>query len=245
MIEELLIFLGILICSLVIGNIALKESYSGPFYHIAIRLAFVGVVVHECCHYVMNLAVGIRPEHIEIRWREEKTYRRNPHGSVQSKPRNFLQAFVICLAPLYISTWLIFLSITVMLSSQFDVLLRIFAGFFAVSLLFGAAPSNQDFNNIPRAFGYDPLHSLYQLVLIGVSALILWGILVSTKVVFFLDVFYYLSIAGIYLILKFSFIAIDKIFDKIASRDYTKPRKTKFRKLKRRRYKPKKPPKIR
>ncbi len=32
---------------------------------------------------------------------------------------------------------------------------------------------------------------------------------------------------------------------KIASRDYTKPRKIKFRKLKRRRYKPKKPPKIR
>ena len=230
MIEEPLIFLGILICSLVISNIALKESYSGPFYHIAIRLAFVGVVVHECCHYVMSLAVGIIPRDIEISWRDKESHQRNPYGSVQSRPRSFLQAFVICLAPLYISTWLIFLSINVMLGSQFDVFLRILAGFFAVSLLFGAAPSNRDFNNIPKAFGDDPLHSLYQIVLIGFSALILWGILVSTKVVFFLDVFYYLSIAGIYLILKFSFIAIDKIFDKIASKDYTKPRKTKFRK---------------
>lgn len=243
--EELLIFFVILICSLVISNIALKERYSGPFYPIAIRLFFVGVVVHECCHYVMNLAVGIKPQYIKIRWRDEKTHRRNPHGAVQSKPRSFLQAFVICLAPLYISTWLIFLSITVMLSSQFDVFLRIFAGFFAVSLLFGAAPSNQDFNNIPRAFGDDPLHSLYQVALIGFSALILWGILMSTKVVFFLDVFYYLSIAGIYLILKFCFIGINMIFDKIATRDYTKPRKPKFGKIKRRRYKPKKPPKIR
>ncbi len=245
MIEELLIFLGILVCSLVISNIALKERYSSPFYHIAIRLAFVGVVVHECCHYVMNLAVGIIPRGIEIRWRDKKTHRRNPYGSVQSRPRSFLQAFVICLAPLYISTWLIFLSINVMLGSQFDVLLRILAGFFAVSLLFGAAPSNRDFNNIPKSFGADPLHSLYQVVLIGVSALILWTILISTRVVFFLDVFYYLSIAGIYLILKFCFIGINMIFNKIATRDYTKPRKPKFGKLKRRRYKPKKPPKIR
>jgi len=95
MIEEPLIYWGILICSLVISNISLKESYSGLFYHIAIRLAFVGVVVHECCHYVMSLAVGIIPRNIEIKCRDEKTHGLNPHGSVQSRTRSFSQAFVI------------------------------------------------------------------------------------------------------------------------------------------------------
>ena len=244
MIEEPLVFLIILISSIIAKNTLSKELL-GLFYPIVIRLRFIGVAVHEFSHYVMNLVVGIKPIAIMIRWRDEQTYRRSPHGAVQSKPRSFLQALVICLAPLYICTWLIFLSLNVMIGSQFNPLLRIIAGVFFISLFLGAAPSAQDFNNIPNSFRIDPSHSLYQIVLICISGLILWHVLISTRITFILDVFYYLSIIGIYLLLKFSLIGMSRIIQRLQLSNFRKTQKLKFKKFTRRYYKPKKPPKLR
>jgi hypothetical protein len=244
MIEELWVFLIILISSIIAHNLLLKDR-SGYFYPIILRLAFIGVVVHEISHYVMNLAVGIKPEGITIRWRDKQTHVRSPHGAVLSKPRSFLQAFVICLAPLYISTWLIFFSLHMMVDSEFIPMIRILAGFFFISLLLGASPSAQDFNNIPNSFRIDPSHSLYQIFLVFISGLILWLILISIHIKFILDVFYYLSIIGIYLLLKFSLIGMNRIVQRINLTNYRKTPKLKYKRFTRRHYKPKKPPKLR
>jgi len=244
MIEEPTIFLIILISSIVVRNLLSKEN-SGNFYPIILRLNFIGVVVHEFCHYIMNLAVGIKPVRIEIKWREPQNRTRNPHGVVYSKPRSFLQAFIICLAPLYICTWLIFLSLNIMISSNFNPIIRIIAGFFCISLFLGAAPSTTDFNNIPRAFRDDLSHSFYQILLICVSGIFLWMTLILIQVNFILDVFYYLSIIGIYLILKFSLIGISRLTQRLHFNNFKRTPKLKFKKLTRRYYKPKKPPKLR
>jgi len=240
MLEELIVFFIVLILSLLARSIVNKEKL-GAFYPFVLRLRFIGVAVHEFSHYIMNLAVGIKPEGIKINWRDKETRQRNPHGSVTTKPRSFLQGLLICLGPLYISTWLAFLCLGVTLSSVFHPVIRIIASFICISLILGAAPSGPDFNNIPRTFRKDPRNSFYQIFLIILSGVILWTILLYTQIIFFLDVFYYLAIAGIYLLLKFSFLGIHRVITKLSSRDFKKPAKIKFKRFTRPLYKPKKP----
>ncbi|NVM34415.1 MAG: hypothetical protein HWN81_02390 [Candidatus Lokiarchaeota archaeon] len=240
MLEELIVFFIVLILSLLAKSIVKKEKL-GAFYPFVLRLRFIGVAVHEFSHYIMNLAVGIKPEGIKINWRVKETRERNPHGMVITKPRSFLQGVLICLEPFYVSTWLVFLSLTVMFSSRFNPILRIIAGLFCISLILGAAPSGPDFNNIPKTFRKDPHNSLYQIFLLLLSGVILWIISLYTQMLFFLDVFYYLAIAGLYLSLKFSFLGIHRVITKLSSRDFKKPAKIKFKRFTRPLYKPKKP----
>ncbi len=91
MIEEPVIFLIILISSIIAKNSLSKERL-GLFYPIMIRLFFIGVIIHEFSHYIINLAVGIKPRSIEIKWRDPQSRVRSPHGSVQSKPRSFIRS---------------------------------------------------------------------------------------------------------------------------------------------------------
>ncbi|MFX0135024.1 MAG: hypothetical protein ACFFDN_15390 [Candidatus Hodarchaeota archaeon] len=242
MIQEPLIFFGILIISLIMSSFFLSDR-AGPFRPVAMRLFFIGVIFHEVSHYVMSLVVGRIPEGIRIKWRDEKYRYRSPHGAVKSgKPETFLQAIIISLAPLYISTWLIFfLWFGVVFNSAFNPVVRFIAGCICVSLFLTAAPSSGDIQMISKAFNEDPSHSWYQIFLIGISTFILWLFLTITHIIFFLDVFYYLAIAGIYLTLRFSFIGITRLIIKIQSRDFTRPSKVRFKQFSRKYYKPKKP----
>jgi len=242
MIEELGIFFLFLILSLLAKNFLLRKDL-GAFNYILMILAFVGVAIHEISHYVMNLAVGIVPEKIEINWRSKQTRQINPHGLVRSKPRSFLQAVVICLAPLYISTWLFFLSLQFAANTNVGPVIRIIAILFCVSLILGAAPSSVDFNNIPKGFLIDPLNSLYKVFLIILSGVILWIIILYTQIVFILDVFYYFAIIGLYLLLRFSVLGISRGISELQSRNFRKPSKVRIRRFTRTHYKPKKPQK--
>ncbi|MFX1595385.1 MAG: hypothetical protein ACFFBK_04905 [Promethearchaeota archaeon] len=243
MLEELVIFFIILCISLVVRNTVSKgKRVLGPFYPIVLRLEFIGVVFHEVSHWVMSVVVGSKPKSLSIKWRNEKYGFRSPHGSV--KPENLeslLQAVVIVLAPLYFSTWLIFLFFFIMLSPANILLVRVIAGFLCISLVLGAAPSTQDFRCIGVAFRLDPSHSMYQILLVICSGLILWGVLLFTQVQFILDIFYYLSIAGIYFVLKGSIFGIKSIIYRSSSQNYQKPSKVHFKGFTRRHYKPKKP----
>lgn len=243
MIEEPQIFLLIAVLSLFLKNLVSKDRL-GPIYPVVLRLRYVGVAVHEIAHYIMSLAVGRIPKNIEIKWRHQGT--RNPHGRVEDERSfSFLQAFITALAPLYISTWLIFLSLEVMFNPDLVPVLRISAGFFCISLFLGAAPSSGDFRYTTQAFRRDPAFSTYQVILVCFSGMILWGLLIFTQVTFFLDVFYYLATAVIYLILRFSLIGIRKLFIILSTRDFRKSSRKKTRRFARRHYKPKKPPKLR
>jgi hypothetical protein len=160
----------------------------------------------------MSIIAGIMPRGIEVKYRSERTGIANPHGSVLTKPQlNFLQAFLICLAPLYISTWLIFWSLAITFNDLHAPLVRIFTGFFCFSLFIGAAPSNPDFKNIPVAFQKDPHHSIYQISLISLSILFICMIISVYQITFWLDVYYYVAIAITYFLLKYSLVGVNKI----------------------------------
>jgi hypothetical protein len=243
MIKEPFIFLGICIISLGLSSFLLSDR-AGVFKTIALRLFFIGIIFHEIAHYLMSLAVGKIPEKISIKWRNEKyKFIRDPHGSVKpADPPSFLQAIVIALGPLYISTWLIFFLLFGVISIPlYNPVIKTIAVFLVFSLLLTASPSSGDIGAIATAFKEDPQHSWYSIFLIILSFLTLWFFLLSTQIIFFLDVFYYLAITGIYLIYKFSFIGIRKIIIRINSRIYNKPNKVRFKRFSRTHYKPKKP----
>ncbi len=236
MLEEPLVFLIILILVFLLRSV-LKEHILGPFYPIILRLFFIGVIVHELSHYIMNLAVGIKPRGINVKWRGGRG-ERSPRGSVLSKPCSFLQTFLIVFAPLYIGTWLIFLCLEVVFSSLFHPLIRIGFAFFGLSILFTANPSSPDFRNLPWAFKQDILHSLYQILLVALSVLILWGFLAISRFYFTLDFYYYLAIAGNYFVLKYSVVGIQVFYQKIRSHQFKKVGQLPYKRFIRKRYKP-------
>ena len=217
---------------------------AGPFKPIALRLFFIGVIFHELSHALMSIVVGRIPDHFEVKWRDEESRaKRYPHGSIDlEKPPSFLQALVIALGPLFISTWLIFLLLSqVIINPIFDPIIKTIAIFLCLSLLITASPSTGDLQYVSYSFRNAPVYSLYQIILVALSILVLWVFLVFTQITFFLDVFYYFAIAGIYLFLKFSFIGIRKLIIKIQSRNYTKTSKIRFKRFSRKHYRPKKP----
>jgi hypothetical protein len=243
MIEEPLIFLAVLIISLVMSSFLLSEN-AGIFRYIARRLFFIGVIFHELSHAVMCLAVGRMPDHFKVKWKNEKNKNvRSPHGMVGLDiPTNFLQSLIIALGPLVISTWLIFLLwFGVILNPVFYPIIKTVAAFIILSLFLTAAPSGGDFRCIFSAFRKSPAYSCYQIFLLCLSVLLLWIFLIFTSITFFLDFFYYLAIAGIYLALKFTLIGIKMLIYRIRSRSFEHPPKPKFAQFSRKRYKPKKP----
>lgn len=241
MIQEPLIFLIILIISWVMSHLLLNERV-GILKPIAMRLCYIGVIFHELAHYLMSMAVGKIPEKMNIKWRGEHG-KRDPHGSVKlENPPSFLQAFVVALGPLYISTWLIFLLwFGVILNPIFNPIIKTIAVFLLFSLFLTASPSKGDLQYLTNSFRIAPAYSWFQIFLVCLSILALWLILVFTQITFFLDVFYYFAIAGIYLILKFTFVGLRKFAIRLKSSNFKKPEKIRFKRFSRQHYKPKKP----
>ncbi|MFW9969449.1 MAG: hypothetical protein ACFFDF_04555 [Candidatus Odinarchaeota archaeon] len=243
MLQEPFVFLGIYIISLILTNFLLSDR-AGMLKPIALRLFFIGVIFHELAHYTMSLAVGRVPKSLNIMWRDKNhRYALNPQGRVEPDDNfSFLQAVVVAFAPLYFSTWLIFWFLFgVIFTPLYDPAIKTLSVFVVLSLLLTAAPSSGDILFIGTSFKQDPKNSWYQILLIGLSILVLWGILVITQVTFFLDVFYYLAIAGIYLFLRFFLIGIRKIVSRIYSYNFKRPQKVTSRPLTRKRYRPVKP----
>ncbi|MFX0021516.1 MAG: hypothetical protein ACFE9S_04270 [Candidatus Hermodarchaeota archaeon] len=242
MIEEPLVFLGIYVISLALSNFLLSDR-AGILKPIALRLFFIGVIFHELAHYLMSLVVGRIPDSFNIKWRNEDNQKRSPHGSIYlEKPPSFLQAVIIAFAPLYVSTWLIFmLWFGVIFSPYFSPVLKTIAVFICISLFLTASPSKGDLQYVTHSFRKDPTNSWYQILLLCISTIILWVFFIFTRISLNLDFFYYLAIAAIYLMLKFSFIGIRKIMVKIQSGNFKKPEQIKFNRFSRQHYKPKKP----
>ncbi|UCC20599.1 MAG: hypothetical protein JSV62_04745 [Promethearchaeota archaeon] len=236
MLDELLLFIGVYIISLGMSGFLMSDR-AGVLKPIALRIFFIGVLFHEVAHYGISLVSGKIPEKISIKWRHEEYGVRYPHGSVKHfKPPSFLQAVLISFAPLYLSTWLIFfLWFGVIFSPFYDPIIKTISIFFLFSLLLTASPSSQDIVLIGNAFKTDQKNSLYQILLIVCSSLILLSFLTITQIVFLLDFFYYIAIAGIYLSLKFSILGIRRLI--ISLQNHKKPQKISLN-LSRKRYKP-------
>ncbi len=203
--EILIWFLIILVASSIV-SIVLHKNDLGPFNTIVNCLSFIGIVVHELSHYIICLAVGIRPEGIKIRYRNKNTGQPQPHGSVSLgfKRPTFLQSFLISFAPLYVSTWLFFFCLSVALNPEVDSFYRVVAGFLCFSLFMGAAPSSVDLKSIGRAFKYDYRYTMYQIFLVVFSGLLLLGLLIYFNIFLWYDFVFYIAVAIGYFFMKYS-----------------------------------------
>jgi hypothetical protein len=205
----------ILIISYITEQLLLRKNL-GPFGSFITGLRFIGVLIHELCHFLMCLLVGVRPSGIQVRLRSRQTGEAAPHGKVtvdinSLHKMTFLQATLIALAPIIIATWLFFWCLTLMFSETLEPLLRIMAGFICISLLLGCCPSIPDFRFMGRSFKKDPKYSLYQAFLVLLSIFLVWFIISYYAIMLPLDIFFYILVGICYYPLKYSLHGINKL----------------------------------
>ncbi|MEJ2249767.1 MAG: hypothetical protein P8Y97_08915 [Candidatus Lokiarchaeota archaeon] len=205
---ELLIFLGVFIISGICRFFFNRSSYNS-FYSI---IGFLGVAIHEICHYIGNLITGIIPFGMGINKTRDGTYWGYVASNIQ---RSFLQAVLICSAPIYLSTWLIYYLLLLFFNPLTPLVLRLICVLLVISSIIGASPSKPDFQNVPKAFSRDPKYSFFQLGTLGLSFLICFSLFTMYSIETTLTIFYYLCIWIGYLILKYLFSSIYLVYLKL------------------------------
>jgi len=242
--EELPFVFGFLLFSVIVSYILIKYT-SGPFLKIIKVLAMLGVILHEMCHLVMCIITHAPIEKVSLikRFRSEETGKVSYYGEVKvyENTVSFLQAFLISFAPMYLSFWVFFLLLNFLINNHVNALVLFLCIFTMISLVLSAAPSSTDLKIIPKAFLNDTNHSIYQVLLIFFSIIATWIIVLSYNLQFIHEIFIYIIIAGFYLAFKYVLKFTRDIFQHFyqnSFENYSRPKKIRFKKYTRRRYKP-------
>jgi len=150
--------------------------YTSGIWRVILNVAaLLGVMVHEFSHLVVTLICGLPVEALKIRWRHPKTHEIAPNGAVGTGDfphLSFIKGFMICFAPLLVSTFLIFGCMDIIFTIETTWFIQAGAIFFIVSLVLGAAPSQKDLSNLARSVANDPLLGLAQASCYGLSVYI-------------------------------------------------------------------------
>ena len=204
----LLVMLGCSILVQVFYRYARSPGYRA-FFHV---LTFVGVFIHEVAHYSLATMFGVKTGKIRVKYRSEDKSRVAIHGSVglpEFERNSLLQTFAISFAPMLVSTFLFMFCLDVIFNMQVDLLIKVVAIVFCVSLLVGLEPSGQDIKLIGRSFQKDPRYSLYQIFLLVFSGILVW---IFVDLYFFVLPFEVLYYIAYFLVLTFFYFALKGVF---------------------------------
>ncbi len=211
MFEDLIWFFIICVLSIILSSI-IGSPKLGPFGTLIHWCTIVGVLIHELCHFFACLLLNVPVSDFSV-----KSIGKGAAGYVQLDEFadiSFMQATVIALAPLIISTWLFFFCLEVAFSETVSLFAKIFSGFVAFSLLFGACPSIPDLKFISRHFNLDRRYSFYQIFLVIVASITVWSLdLIYNWQLF--DFIYYFFIGGAYYALKYSLRAVNSVYSSL------------------------------
>ena len=211
--------------------------------------AFIGVIVHEFSHLIVTLLCGLPVESLEIRFKDPQTHVIAPHGSVGTGDfphRSFIKGFMICFAPLLVSTFLIFGCMDIIFTIQTAWFIKAVAFFLGISLVLGASPSKPDLSNVARSMANDPVLGLAQAscyglsVYIGIQFINFSGLVLPFEFMYY--ALYFFASIVVYLVIFFSVkwtgMGIRAIYRKLSRNKILSTRS-----LMRKRIKSKKPPK--
>ncbi len=162
LLDNVPMFIGIFISSLFIQAIVgyFRSSLLRAFIYCS---SFLGVAIHELSHYIISLLVGVTPKNIFVA---------HDHGYVSFKRNQritFFQMFLISFAPLYITSYLIYLCLKILFSTSLEPLMVFFLVYLIISLFIGAAPSGVDIKNVFLTLGENGTYTLYQFFLVIIS----------------------------------------------------------------------------
>ena len=185
-------------------------------------LAFVGIFVHEMAHLVISNLFGVKTGKVKIKYFSDDKMRISPHGSValpEFERNSFIQTIVISVAPLIISTFLFLFCLDIIYNIETALWINVIAIFFIVSLFIGSEPSGQDMRLIGITFKKDMRYSIYQILLLVISGLLvmffvdLYFIYLPFEVLYYIE--YFIFVALIYFGLKLTFWALIKVISAI------------------------------
>lgn len=217
MFEELPFMLIFLLFATSISYLLLNST-PPPLNKVMRALGVVGIVIHEICHLVACFITNAKVSNFKLigRVRSQEVSGKKGYydygGSVtvnSEEKFSFLQSVVIGFAPLVVNFWLFFLILEQLFNPRISAEFFFLFFFLEISLMTGAAPSLSDIACIPSAFSNNPRYSLYQVVLLSASILIVWIISEAYPVYFIHEIVYYGFIMLSYYGLRYGFLAID------------------------------------
>ena len=215
MFEEVPIILGFMLFSIAFSYLVMKYTPK-PFIMIAKVIAIFGIIIHEICHIVMCVISRTPIEEISLLKRmefEKDSTKLGFYGQVKVYEHkvSFLQALLVSFAPLFLSFWIFFWTLNILIRVPVHPLFFVFSIILMISLVISAGPSISDITMIPKAFSYDTQNSLYQVFLVTLSILATWLIEFSSKYLFH-EWHIYLIIISFYFVYKFGFQLVKYIF---------------------------------
>jgi len=232
-----------MIFSVIFSYLAFKYVHP-PFSDITKVLALAGIVIHELCHYIMCIITRSPIENVilvkKLDFKEEGRLGYYGEVEVQEHRISFLQAVLIGLAPLYLSFWLFFLLLEMLLYSQVEPVFFFVFIFIMISISLSATPSFADFLIIPKAFLNNFNHSMYQVLLIVLSFLLTFTTLTVFNLLDFHEFFVYLIITVFYFGFKYGFQITGNLLYKNRSTAKTLSNINNFKRYSRRRHNPEK-----
>lgn len=182
---------------------------------------FIGVFIHEIGHAVMCFLFRVPIVSFSVRFHNRKKI--SPHGYVRLKDYrriSFLQGIMITLGPLFLSTWIFLLCLDLIWVHRVGAIMGFILIGIMVSVAIGASPSRPDLDMLIRSYRNDPSNSIYQLVLLTLSFILVYIFIdfpaildLQIELLYYIIAFF--TTIVVYYMLRFSIKAIGYFITKI------------------------------